>query len=307
MIPANRNLYVDYEYLNTLKNIGDLFILPNLGLPCLMKPIPYEREIYDIIGPYPFILFEDIENELPQVKSATNKFDNNLVTLSLVTLFMDTQKIQKVTNMQLDYFSFFKTYYSVKHSLPLPILNDNNRRNIRKARKDSTFIFNNKKDNIAEIFEIYRSNVQVKSLDATHAFSLEHFKFVIQASGTIVSVVKNGNSIESFYIWVKVTDKLYNHHLSGSTNIGKKNGASHLCLWESIQHFHKNEKSLLLGSNSGSTNLPNDGLSRFKKSYSNFEASTYVCGIIFDKSIYEQLNMGMDKSLNYFPLHRLII
>jgi lipid II:glycine glycyltransferase (peptidoglycan interpeptide bridge formation enzyme) len=232
------------------------------------------------------------------------KFDQNFITLSLVLLFMDTEKIKKVLKMNLDYFSFFKTYYCVKYSLPLPILNTNNRRNIIKARKNLIFEFNNAKDDIEELFEIYRDNVQSRSLDATHAFSLEHFKFIVQFNDTIVSVVKNGNRIESFYIWVKVGENLYNHHLSGSTNVGKKNGSSHLCLWESIQYLHKNKMDLLLGSNSGSTNDPDNGLSRFKKSYSNFEASTYICGIILNEIIYDQLNIGKDKSFNYFPLYR---
>jgi hypothetical protein len=304
MMPHNRNLYTNQEYINTLKNIGDAFVIPNLNLTCVTRPIPNDKDVYDIIGPYPFIIFDDVENELPQIRSVMEKFDNNFVTLSLVLLFMDVKKIQKAIKMEFDYFSFFKTYYSVKHSLLLPTLNSNNRRNIIKARQHFVFEFNNRKDNVEEIFEIYRNNVQVKSLDRTHAFSLEHFKFIMQFDDNIVSVVKNKNVIESFYIWVKVSDKLYNHHLSGSTYVGKTNGASHLCLWESIKHFHKNEKDLLLGSNSGSTNEPNDGLSRFKKSYSNFEASTYVCGIILNKGIYDHLNMGIDKSLNYFPLYR---
>lgn len=303
-MPSNRRLYVNYEYINTLNNIGEPYKLPNLDLTCVKRLIPNEEDVYDIIGPYPFIIFEDIENELSQINSTVKKFKDNAITLSLILLFMDAEKIQKVIKMNLDYFSFFKTYYAVRHSLPLPILNTNNRRNIMKARKNLMFEFINKKDDIEEIFEIYRNNVQTKSLDATHTFSLEHFKFIIQFNDTLVSVVKHNNVIVSFYIWVKVGEKLYNHHLSGSTNIGKKNGSSHLCLWESIQYFHKNKTDLLLGSNSGSTNDPDNGLSRFKKSYSNFEASTYICGIIFNERMYDQLNMGIDKSLNYFPLHR---
>ena len=304
MIPPNRNTYANYEYINTLKNIGDALILPDSDLSCVIRPIPNEREIYDIVGPYPFVIFEDVKNELPQIKSVIRKLDDNFVTLTLVLLFIDIGKIQQIIEMELDYFSFFKTYYSVKHSLPLPTLNTNNRRNIIKARKHLIFEFSNKEDDIEEIYEIYRSNVQAKSLDKTHDFNLEHFKYIIQFNDTIVSVVRNDNVIESFYIWVKVRDKLYNHHLSGSTYTGKTNSASHLCLWESIQYFHKTEIDLLLGSNSGSTNDPDSGLSRFKKSYSNFEASTYVCGVILNGSLYDELNIGIDKSLNYFPLYR---
>ena len=103
MMPSSRNLYVNYEYINTLNNIGDPYKLPNLDLACVKRFIPNEEDAYDIIGPYPFILFEDVENELSQINSTVKKFDNNVVTFSLILLFMDAEKIQKVIKIKLDY------------------------------------------------------------------------------------------------------------------------------------------------------------------------------------------------------------
>jgi hypothetical protein len=102
-------------------------------------------------------------------------------------------------------------------------------------------------------------------------------------------------------LWYVQGDVAY-YHLGASSDEGYKLQSSYAAFWASIAFFRGQVDVLSLGAGAGVTNDGTDGLSRFKRGWSNGTLRTYLCGKVLNQQRYEELSQG--KSSDFFPAYR---
>lgn len=102
-------------------------------------------------------------------------------------------------------------------------------------------------------------------------------------------------------IFLRWDDRLH-YHLSGSTDLGLRVGASNALIDHAIRHLMSSEGRLHLG---GGVQV-GDGLDRFKRSIGNAGTTVHLCQTVVDPARYDELVAltGADPASGYFPAYR---
>jgi hypothetical protein len=106
------------------------------------------------------------------------------------------------------------------------------------------------------------------------------------------------------HLWIQDLDVAYSH-LTAFNGDGYKLNASYALYWYAIEFFANQLRWLDLGSGAGLRDDVKDGLSWFKRGWSNFENCAYLCGRIFKHDVYASLTTQRSfQPTGYFPLYR---
>ena len=124
--------------------------------------------------------------------------------------------------------------------------------------------------------------------------------------GIIIFRALFDNDIVGMILWY-VQNKIAYYHLSAYSDLGYELRASFGLFKHSIEYFQNlGLRSLNLGSGAGIKGSEADGLSRFKKGWSNLTRTSFFCGKIFNYEAYSEILE--DKSISktdYFPAYRV--
>ncbi len=92
------------------------------------------------------------------------------------------------------------------------------------------------------------------------------------------------------------------YHLSGSTEVGMRTGATNAVLDHAVRHLVAPGGRLHLGGGV----REGDGLDRFKRSIATTETSVHLCSTVVDRPRYDSLvrEAGVDPRTSYFPAYR---
>ncbi len=138
-----------------------------------------------------------------------------------------------------------------------------------------------------------------------HAFSFKSFRQQFEVPGITVLSANFKSEAIGMIIWY-VYNKIAYYHLGAYSELGYEMKASFGLFHNSIGYFQKiGLESLNLGSGAGIRASNSDGLSKFKKGWSNGIRTSYLCGKIFNNEIYSQiLNNQQVGITDYFPAYR---
>jgi hypothetical protein len=104
--------------------------------------------------------------------------------------------------------------------------------------------------------------------------------------------------------FLTVEERVYAHHL-GVTEEGRAKNIIHGMYAFALDHFSGRARYLDFGSNTGITDNPDDGLSRFKQGWCSETRRSFVGGKILNTDLYHRLcrDRGVRQSA-YFPAYR---
>ena len=121
----------------------------------------------------------------------------------------------------------------------------------------------------------------------------------------VFRATSQGSSI-GMLLWYVMGDIAY-YHLGAYSDLGYDLRASFALFSFAIDYFADiGLRWLNLGAGAGTRGAADDGLSRFKKGWSNSERTSYFCGRVFDQAKYREISLrraGLPEAA-YFPLYR---
>ncbi len=294
--------YANLEYVSSLEGFGRPRLLPACGGWILDRIIP-QTTYYDSRAPYPLFVCDSWEN-LHKDLVALN--GSGLVSLVAVTDPFGDYTEEMLHQCFPDLMRPFKQHYIIDYQKPfLDKVTKHHRYYERKALgllqvehcPNPTLLLN-------EWFELYNILIQKHKISGVQAFSRAAFERQLSLPNmTVFRAVKEGKTV-GIHLWIQDQDVAYSH-LTAFNDDGYRSNASYALYGFAVQYFSGRVRWLDLGSGAGLADDASDGLSWFKRGWSNAEKKVYLCGVIFDHGVYASLTEKFSQlKTNFFPVYR---
>lgn len=201
----------------------------------------------------------------------------------------------------------FKTHFIIELAEnPENYISRHHRRYARKALRSVTVeICEHPIDFLDDWITCYQTLIERHHIRGIARFSPSSFSKQLQVPGlTMVRASYQGQTV-GIILWCSHQNIGY-YHLGAYTALGYQLKASFALFWQSIIYFSDlGFTHLNLGAGAGISREATDGLSRFKRDWSNDTRLAYFCGRIFDCNRYETLATSKNaQDDTYFPIYR---
>lgn len=293
-------LYSQLQYAESLSQIGKAFHVPAWGTSVLLRKIN-ETEI-DATGVYPIAAIRpnaNFEDGLAYLR------EHKLISIVLVVDDFHRPALKSMQK-QCDLFKKFKTHYLYRPELGKLEYDRHHRYEIKKAFKNVQVKKLALKNFLPEWKDLYQNLIQKQSLKGIHLFNDEHFSLLSEAQGVDTFSAWIENELVSCHIWVQ-NNGFAHSHLAASSTLGYQTSAAYAVNAAAIEHY-ANFKVVNFGGGAGFNDSLHDGLSKFKRGFSNAVASAHLLGIILNHEKYDKLvnekQVRVDNTLEYFPAYR---
>jgi len=290
-------------YADALSEYGQPVFLPQCGGSALERQIPGHAAV-DAMGCYPLFACQDWS----ALHSDLETLDREWVTLALVTDPFGDFSAKCLETCFPDVTIPFKQHYVVDLSRPArDFVIDHHARNARKALKRVTVeVSQDPLVLLEDWLSLYDVLVRRHQIRGLSAFSRQSFASQLQVPGTVAFRASAEGATVGMLLWYLMGNVAY-YHLGAYSQVGYDLGASFALFSYAIAHFAELGVGWLnLGAGAGIHGTEDDGLSRFKKGWSNGVRTAFFCGRVFDPARYKDIvsrKTGLPKA-DYFPAYR---
>jgi hypothetical protein len=221
----------------------------------------------------------------------------------LISLVAVTSPFHGPTMDDLDVFDFsrpYKEHYFI--DLENVSISTHHRRNVDKALEQTeTSVSRMPVVWGDEWVALYDNLITRHGIQGLTKFSHKSLMRQLAVPGATIVRATHGGDTACMLVWYTQGDVAY-YHLGASSERGYDLRASYAAFWASIEHFKDKVKTLSLGAGAGVEDDPDNGLTRFKRGWSNGTMQTYLCGKVLDRKRYDKLSRG--KREGFFPAYR---
>jgi hypothetical protein len=177
-------------------------------------------------------------------------------------------------------------------------------RNARKALGSvAVELFSPAEGLLVEWNELYSNLIARHSITGIAAFSRDSFARQLRVPGINAFRATQDGQTVGINLWYADQAVGY-YHLGAYSDEGYRLRASFALFWRAIEHFSKAGLTWLdLGAGAGAASDGTDGLTRFKRGWTNTTRVAYLCGRIFDHAKYRTL-ADAKGGKDYFPAYR---
>lgn len=293
--------YLNSIYAKSLTEYGMAKLLIRCNGWILERKIPGFSNI-DAMGCYPLFLCKDWSN----LNSDLDELKDRLISLSVVTDPFGNYNIELLKECFKNVVIPFKQHFVINlNSNKIKNIPNHHRRNIKKANQN--IIVETCDEPIVHLNEwlsLYNCLVQKHNIKGLRTFSRKAFENQLKVPGLLMFKAKYNEFTVGMILWYVINDIGY-YHLAAYNELGYKLKASFALFDFSIQFFSNKIKWLNLGAGAGINSNSNDGLTRFKQGWANETKTSYFCGRIFNKKIYDEITDSRGYYGNeYFPIYR---
>jgi len=293
------------NYSESQSEFGTPMELPRCGGWVLKRRIT-SSDSHDIMGCYPLFFCKDwakLSCDLEDIEEDTTA---NLVSLALVTDPFGEYDETCLRRCFRDVVIPFKEHFVVDlHRPPDTMVSAHHRYYSRKAlKKLSVEECLEPLQFIDEWIALYGNLINRHNLDGIKAFSRESFARQLAIPGTVMLRVMHQGVTVGAQIWFVQGEVGYSH-LTALNETGYALRASYALYWFAIEYFSGKVRWLDLGAGAGAKNDGRDGLSEFKRGWSDETRTVYFCGrILAPKKYAEIVNAKGIAATDYFPAYR---
>ena len=293
--------YTREIFAKSLFHIGEHLFVPSWNIYVLKRQILINGDVvgYDATGVYPITILSSSSN----IESGL-KFLRDAGLISIVMVLDDFHRPEmNIVNSHFSLSKKLKTHYVFDPSRSPIIYDKHHRYELRQAHKNIRTEIIDLSHYMDQWISLYASLSDKHHLKGTHDFPLEHFKALSEINGVVTFGAFLDNQLVSCHIWVEY-EGFAHSHLAASNEKGYIARAAYALNDFALNHF-KNYSIVNFGGGAG-LNDEENGLSKFKKGFSNRESDAIICGAILDQSKYDSLvtlNRGLPNT-NFFPAYR---
>lgn len=294
--------YKTAEYGRSFRSGFDLHSSGIAPVTWIKRPVA-GADAFDFAGPYPCVAVPDcraLAGDLQELRHAggtsvvfvTNAFDESAVARDLQDLTLCAP---------------FKTHYLVKFAAPWRgNLSVHHVRGLRLARKAglATRTFVASADYAATFWPLYKVLIERHDIADIQALSRDIIAAQCALPGMVAVEALDGADVIASSLWAH--DESEAHlHLHAQMERAYDLRASFLLYEAALDYFSERVKQVDLGGGAGLLDDAQDGLSRFKRGWSNATARTYLCGEVLDPDRYRSLSQARGATdSTYFPQYR---
>lgn len=293
--------YAHPNYALSFTEFSEPRRLPGCGGWILVRQIP-GTPYKDAMGCYPIFACRDWTRLQEDLEHACL----DLVALSLVA---DPFSGVAPTHLErcFDFVRPFKTHYIVDLTYPLESFVGKGhcykaRRSLKPMEVEVCLEPIRYLDNWLKLYDNLTKRHNIKGISA---FSSKSFENQLRLPGMIMVIGKKEGEVLGADLILSQDDKAYGH-LAAFSPRGYQIKASYGIYWTALKYLGSHGIHFYdVGGAAGMKENAEDGLSRFKKGWSNSRSMTYFCGRIFDREKYEQLvKIKGVTPTDYFPAYR---
>lgn len=288
--------YATASYAAGLDHVGQAFEIPEWGTYVLLRETPFGGH-RDVVGVYPIMVLSREANLAGGLQRLKAK---GIVSIVLVLDDLLRPPLRDLEAI-FDFVRPFKSHYLHDWKVGDPVYNKHHRYEIRRAGKLTEAREFCLGDHLAEWQQLYGQLVQRHGLRGTHAFPAAHHEML----GRLEGVRSFGAFIEGKLVAAHIFVTHEGHamsHLAAATLEGYRTGAAYAVNALALEHLD-GCGVVNLGGAAGVIDDPSDGLARFKKGFSNSVASSYLCGAVLDRPLYQKLSAEYSQD-SFFPAYR---
>jgi hypothetical protein len=304
-MPSNGSMpgYGHAGYAASLSEYGSPRSLAACDGWILKRAIP-GTPFFDGMGCYPLFACRDWSRLPGDLTGCAEE----LVSLVLVTDPFGDYTRETLSHTFPDLIVPFKTHYVVDLSAAAETyVHSHHQRYARKALAavsiDTSATAGCREDEWAALYDnlIARHNIR-----GIARFSAASFAQQLAVPGALILRARQGEHTVGMTWWFLAGGVGY-YHLGAYTDAGYQLRASFALFWRSIELLKaKGLRWLDLGAGAGLGDSGVDGLSRFKRGWSNDTRVAYLCGRVFDRGRYNQIASAKGiHTTQYFPAYRL--
>ena len=292
--------YLHRGYAQSLATFGSPRMLSKSGGWVLKRKIP-GYPYYDAIGCYPLFFCQDWS----QLRFDLANLQSELVSVTLVADPFGEYELGQLQNC-FELVVPFKEHFVIDLDVPLSKLGSKHHRYYarRASRQVLVEVCSEPTEWLASWSGLYANLKRRHRIDGIKAFSDVVFAQQLDLPGTVLFRAIAGNDTVGMDWYYEQNDVVYGH-LAAVSPKGYRVGASYALQWAAINYFIGRAHWMDLGGAAGLEGNGTDGLSFFKKGWSNATRTSYLCGRIFQQEKYSRMAEAEGiLTTDYFPSYR---
>jgi hypothetical protein len=293
--------YFHAGYADSLSEFGSPHPLVASGGWILERGIP-GTDSRDAMGCYPIFSCRDwslIGDDLDQI-------GNRLVSLVLVADPFGNHSKDLLCRTFKDLVIPFKEHFitDVQQS-PASFVSKHHQYYARKALEEvNVERCNDPARMLNEWSTLYDALVRRHQLSGIKAFSRAAFGKQLNVPGIVMLRATHEGESVAAHLWYVQNDVAFSH-LAASSDHGYKAMAAYALSWWALEYFADKVRWIDWGAGAGLNPKAIDGLSRFKRGWSNDTRMAFLCGQILDRSRYQEIaRIKGHAGSCYFPAYR---
>lgn len=289
--------YASAAYAGVFEHTAEPLWVPAWGAHVLVRDIP-DGGGRDALGVYPLAPFApdaDLAAGLRWLQA------QGLVSIGLVP---DPATAPPVLELQkaFDLCIPFKTHYLVDYARPVDFTKHHQGK-IRRALKDVAVETVALSQHLEAWCGLYGNLIDRHDIGGLSAFSPEAFRRLAAVDGLTTVAARAGGEIVSMHLWLTDPASRTAYSLLAATSLeGYRRSAAYAVNDASIRQL-SGLACVNLGGGAGLAG-GEDGLTYFKRGFSNAEVQAYFCGAILDPARYAALSGGHALPATPFPAYR---
>jgi hypothetical protein len=289
--------YANPAYAEAVSQGAEVRRLPRCGGSIILRSIRDGSDC-DAIGPYPLFACSDWSALAADIAELSEQ----LISLTIVTDPFGNWNRVILEDAFPDRAVPYKEHFVV--DLSQPTVARHHRRNIARALKAvSVEKVENPADFLDDWIRLYDELVSRHEIRGVAKFSRESFAAQLAVPGMVVLRAVHDEDIVGATLWY-VGGSIGYYHLGAYTDVGYSCGASFALFAYALDHFASaNLEWLSLGAGAGVSGDSTDGLTRFKRGWSNGTRTAYLCGRVLSPLRYSTLTTGLPPT-SFFPAYR---
>lgn len=295
--------YLHPLYADSLSEFGTPYELPRCKGWILKRQIPGISD-HDAMGCYPLFACQDWS----QLHADLENIGDELVCLSLVTDPCGDYDETYLRECFKDLVVPYKEHFMA--DLHYPLDSFVSRHHLRYARKALETVqveqLSKPEEFIREWISLYSNLISRHGITGISLFSEAVFRKQMRVPGIVAFRAFIKKSTLGMTLWYHQGGVGY-YHLGAYSNLGYASRASYALFRHALEYFAaRGIRQLGLGAGAGVKATEKDGLSRFKKGWSNTTRTAYFCGRIFDRRRYGLIleDKRLLRHSDYFPAYR---
>ncbi len=293
--------YLHPLYIQSLGEFGTPYALPESGGWLLERPIT-GSDYADAMGGYPIFSCQDWSQLYEDLQALNGK----LVSVAVVIDPFGQYDNDALTRCFPDVFIPFKKHYIVQLAgTPLDGVKTRHRDYaIQALRSLDVEMIADPPSALDEWVTLYANLVQRHQIRGMQAFSREAFACQLQVPGLVgFRACYQGKTVGM--LWVYVQGEVAYAHLNALNDQGYELRAAYALHWAAIEHLAHRANWLDLGGGAGLQCHGRDGLSQFKRGWTQETRTAYFGGRIINHQQYAALIQAQNLGhTSYFPAYR---
>jgi len=297
---AENSGYSNFLYADSLNEFGIPIELNNCVGWLLSRPIA-NSHLRDCTSCYPMFSCRDWS----RLKDDLDNLPSDLVSVVLVSDPFGEYD-QDLLLSCFDYVIPFKKHYSV--DLEKPFKNFISKTHLKFALSAQHHmqieLCANPSDFLDDWCRLYGELVLCKNITGISTFSRRAFQIQLAVPGIVLFRASVDNETIALDWWY-IQGEVAHGHLVAIGARGYELHASYALKLAVLEYFKDRLHWLNLGGVPGLCDNSNNGLAAFKKGWSNGVKTTWLCGRIINKQVYNELAIKRNcVDANYFPVYR---